>query len=40
MKKQKTESVKRMLSMNFEESIIIEVSGVTKQELEEIKAKK
>lgn len=39
IRKQKTEVVKRMLSMNFEENIILEVSGVTKEELEEIKKK-
>jgi len=40
IKKHKTEVAKKMLSMNFEESVILEVSGVTKQELEEIKGKK
>lgn len=40
IKKQKTEVVKRMLAMNFEENIILEVSGVTKKELEEIKKEK
>lgn len=40
IKKHKEEVVKRMLVMNFEENVILEVSGVTKEELEEIKAKK
>ena len=32
--------LRRSLAMNFEESVIIEVSGVTKEELAEIKREK
>lgn len=39
IQKQKSEVIKKMISMNFEENIILEISGATKQELEKIKEK-
>ncbi len=40
IQKKKEEVIGRMLSMNFEEDIILKISGATKQELEKVKEKK
>ncbi len=40
IQKNKKEVIERMLSMNFEEDIILKISGATKQELEKVKEKK